>query len=108
MRRVTVLQREGELILIPPRCWHQTYHLEPSVALAGQYLNSQNSRAVVSHICDWCGIDAEAPVRKQDPCEMVLDRKGAVSSLLREALVSKYGDDGKRRYLEMVSLSDCA
>jgi hypothetical protein len=59
-RRVTVLQREGELLLIPPRWWHQTYHLEPSVALAGQYCNAQNGARVAQHVLDWCGVGAEA------------------------------------------------
>lgn len=59
-RRVAVLQREGELLLIPPRWWHQTYHLEPSVALAGQYCNAQNGAGVATHVLDWCGVGAEA------------------------------------------------
>jgi len=56
-RRITVLQREGELLLIPPRWWHQTYHLEPSVALAGQYLNANNIDRVRGHVYAWCGVD---------------------------------------------------
>ncbi|CAN0209865.1 unnamed protein product, partial [Ectocarpus sp. 13 AM-2016] len=28
------VQEAGELVLIPPRHWHQVYHLEPSLAVA--------------------------------------------------------------------------
>jgi catechol 2,3-dioxygenase-like lactoylglutathione lyase family enzyme len=29
------VQREGDLLLIPPATWHQTYHVGPTLALAG-------------------------------------------------------------------------
>mmetsp|Transcript_71938 Transcript_71938/g.203912 ORF Transcript_71938/g.203912 Transcript_71938/m.203912 type:complete len:514 (+) Transcript_71938:408-1949(+) len=61
-RRITVLQTEGQLLLIPPRWWHQTYHIEPSVAIAGQYLNANNEEDVYNHILEW----SEASVAAKD------------------------------------------
>jgi len=64
-----IVQEEGDLILIPPNCWHQVYHLEPSIAVAGQYCNRANKRRVFSHILKHCGVlqvppDADGKKRK--------------------------------------------
>ena len=40
------LQKEGEMVLIPPGWWHQTLHIEASIALASQYTNV---RSVLRH-----------------------------------------------------------
>ena len=34
--------------------WHQVYHLEPSFAIAGQYMNSDNEMGIYNHILSWC------------------------------------------------------
>jgi len=49
----SVVQREGELLLIPPRWWHQTLHLEPTVAIASQYTNSRHVDRVYRHMLSW-------------------------------------------------------
>lgn len=54
-RCVQIIQREGEMVLIPPRWWHQVYHMEPSVAVAGQYFNDHGKAKVFRHILAWCG-----------------------------------------------------
>ena len=48
------VQEEGDLVLIPPRFWHQVYHLEPSIALASQYINSYGKDRTFKHILNWC------------------------------------------------------
>jgi hypothetical protein len=30
------------------------YHLEPSVAIAGQYMNTDNEMGIYNHILSWC------------------------------------------------------
>lgn len=55
-----IVQEEGDLIIIPPCYWHQVYHLEPSVAVASQYVNSYGKDRVFKHIYDYCsnsGVD---------------------------------------------------
>lgn len=49
-----LVQEEGDLILIPPRFWHQVYHLEPSIALASQYVNELGKDTTFRHILKWC------------------------------------------------------
>ena len=54
------VQEEGDLVLIPPRFWHQVYHLEPSIALASQYINTYGKDRTFKHILNWCsGSDTE-------------------------------------------------
>jgi len=52
----TFVQREGELLLIPPDWWHQTYHLSATVAVASQMLNQHVSRRVFGHILERAGV----------------------------------------------------
>ena len=49
-----LVQEEGDLILIPPRFWHQVYHLEPSIAIASQYVNDIGKNTTFNHILKWC------------------------------------------------------
>jgi hypothetical protein len=50
---IQIVQEEGDLIVIPPRVWHQVYHLEPSIAVASQHMNDDNKMDVFNHILDW-------------------------------------------------------
>lgn len=49
-----IVQEEGDLILIPPYYWHQVYHLEPSIAIASQYINDVGKDRSFKHIIRWC------------------------------------------------------
>jgi hypothetical protein len=40
------------------RWWHQTLHLEASIAIASQYSNQRNIHAVLAHVARWCGLDS--------------------------------------------------
>jgi len=54
----TVVQKPGDLLVIPAFWWHQTYALEPSVAIASQRCgNERDAKRVVSHIFDTIGLD---------------------------------------------------
>lgn len=53
-RCVQIVQREGEMVIIPPQWWHQVYHCTPSIAVAGQYVNENGKGRVFSHMLNWC------------------------------------------------------
>lgn len=54
------VQRVGELVLIPPGWWHQTYYTGPSIGSAGQYLDSFCRDRVFQHVLDWTQTGARA------------------------------------------------
>ena len=53
---VQVVQEEGDLIIVPPRWWHQVYHLEPSIAVASQYMNEVVKEGVIDHMLKWSNV----------------------------------------------------
>jgi hypothetical protein len=46
----TVIQKPGDLLLIPAHWWHQTYALEPSVAIASQRCGTKDLGFILDHI----------------------------------------------------------
>jgi hypothetical protein len=48
----TVIQKPGDLLLIPAHWWHQTYAFEPSVAIASQRCGRRDAELVFQHILE--------------------------------------------------------
>mmetsp|Transcript_2154 Transcript_2154/g.3099 ORF Transcript_2154/g.3099 Transcript_2154/m.3099 type:complete len:453 (+) Transcript_2154:74-1432(+) len=47
----TAIHRAGDLLLIPPHCWHQTYAVVPSVAVASQRCGAEvDGSNVIKHV----------------------------------------------------------
>jgi len=54
----TVVQKPGDMLVIPAYWWHQTYALEPSVAIASQRSGDErDTKRVISHIFETIGLD---------------------------------------------------
>jgi len=50
---ITAIQRQGDLLLIPAHCWHQTYAPVPSLAVASQQCGAMiDGGNVVGHVLD--------------------------------------------------------
>jgi hypothetical protein len=72
-----IVQHPGEMILIPPNFWHQVYHLEPSIAVASQYVNAAGKKRMFSHMLEWCQPSQLPPSAPQKPPASLLARKSA-------------------------------
>jgi hypothetical protein len=45
-----LVQKPGEMVIIPPGFYHQTYHLDETVSIASQYCNESNKDIVFDHM----------------------------------------------------------
>jgi len=82
---VSFIQREGELLLIPPDWWHQTYHLTATVAVASQLMNSHCEERVYRHMLRWTG--AQEP---EGLAELAGPRE-RIEKVVKTAVMSRYG-----------------
>ncbi|XRB07925.1 JmjC domain-containing protein [Pycnococcus provasolii] len=77
---ITVHQSEGELVIIPPECFHQVYHHTATVAIAGQYADNTNWPIVCRHVGRWVGMPAlEQVVGEQQAAEWTPERLAEVA-----------------------------
>jgi hypothetical protein len=62
---ITAIQQQGDLLLIPAHCWHQTYAPVPSIALASQRCGSMiDSVNVVRHILNMVNRSSDEKTRR--------------------------------------------
>ena len=98
---VCIVQEEGEMVIIPPKWWHQVYHLEPSIALAGQYFNNEVKENVFNHICSWSNVNVDC---KDDIKQRYGDEnenmKYRILDTIEIALISQHGEDVGRKILD--------
>lgn len=89
------MQEVGEMILIPPGMWHQVYHLESSVAIAGQFMNSGNELGIFKHILKWCCgnniSDYEEFISSNEFLQ--LSAKDRIAFVIRKGLQGQHGKE---------------
>lgn len=100
---VSFVQRESELLLIPPDWWHQTYHLCATVAVASQLMNPHVAQSVHSHILRWTGAERDIPLealKQMEPSEQI-------RRVLHAACRRRHGpEEGDRVAAEMFGKGD--
>lgn len=101
---VFVVQEEGDTVFIPPKWWHQVYHLQPSIALAAQYMNEVVESRVLSHILSWTGSNsADLP---ENFASMSDQEK--IQCTLKVGLFNQHGHEKGSLYLkELYGLKYC-
>ena len=77
----------GDTILIPPKWWHQVYHLQPSIALAAQYMNDVVASRVIDHIIAWTG---PRPADLPENFKMMSNYE-KVTCAIKLGLISRHG-----------------
>jgi len=80
-------QEEGDMIIIPPSFWHQTYYKTPCVSVASQYMNMKNMPIVYEHILVHCGLTDAQQLNKLVNEAAEIAQNGSVDSY-RSALES--------------------
>lgn len=69
--------------------WCQVYHLEPSVAVASQYMDHRVRHRVFRHILDWSGAAGKS---RPSPTQLVLlTPADQIREVLKAALVARLG-----------------
>lgn len=106
-----IVQEEGDLIIIPPKYWHQVYHLQPSIAIASQYINSNVKNQVFSHILKWChenpadnrDINKEMLTTLPNDFEKMTDRE-QICLIIKSGLIERHGlEKGKKLFLSLMT-----
>lgn len=69
----------------------QVYHLEPSVAVASQYMDHRVRHRVFDHILDWCGVAEES---RPSPAQFgLLTPADQIREVLKVSLVARLGPE---------------
>lgn len=99
---VQIVQEEGDMLLIPPRWWHQVYNLQPSIAVASQYMNEYSKDRVIDHMLLWNNMTRHSEY--MPPGYAALSPRSQILSCLEACLCERHGKEkGLRAFRRLTS-----
>jgi hypothetical protein len=106
-----IVQEEGDLIIIPPNFWHQVYHLQPSIAVASQYVNDVVKDRVFDHILAWCSGKDAVKDRKELRAKLPenfakLSDEEQVKAVIKTGLTMQHGPEKAGKLMEKLLKSN--
>lgn len=79
--------------IAPVSVEHQVYHLDPSVAVASQFMDHRVRLGVFRHILEWCDVDSSCSDESVLSSDFnALPTVDQIREVLRVAFVSRYGE----------------
>ena len=101
---VQVIQEEGDLIIIPPRWWHQVYNLQPSIAIANQIMEKSVKDRVIDHMLQWNDIN-RSNTELLSPNFDLLSPRNQIFATLEACLIHRFGRDRGLKELRRLMVS---
>ena len=99
-----ILQEEGDLLIIPPRWWHQVYNLQPTVAVASQYMNEGSLDRVLDHMLSWNSLTRRSG--KLPRGFAALSPRARILTTIEACLVGRHGPNkGLRAFRRLATLT---
>lgn len=89
----TAIQKPGDLLVIPAHWWHQTFGLEPSVAVASQRCGTGDAEMVFQHMLTQVSEEADVELPSASSILNQVDDQQEAVELLFDEICKPLFDD---------------